>query len=100
MKRACIICGTPATGRRCPAHTPADDGTTHTGWSPYRNGTKQNRFRRDLLTRAQGRCERCGNTNDLRACHITPLIDGGTYDLSNGILLCCDCDKTTDRYAR
>jgi len=41
----------------------------------------------------------CGSTTDLRACHIVPLHQGGSYDPSNGVTRCKTCDKTTDRYA-
>lgn len=95
MKRACPRCGTPTTGRYCPAHA-----GNHTGWSPTRNRAAQQRFRDELMARANGRCEECGATENLRACHITPLSRGGTYDPSNGRLLCRTHDQMTDRYAR
>jgi predicted nucleic acid-binding Zn ribbon protein len=104
MRRICTVCGTPtpAGQRRCNAH-----GGTHTGWSPNRDRQAQARFRTALLTRATHQCEatnpdgtRCTNTTNLRACHLTPLHQGGTYDTANGALLCRDHDKHTDPYAR
>jgi 5-methylcytosine-specific restriction endonuclease McrA len=52
------------------------------------------------MERAGGRCEHCGSTEDLRACHIVPLHKGGCYALSNGMLLCVVCDTATGKFAR
>lgn len=65
-------------------------------------------MREALLRRAGHQCEeidsatgqRCTETQDLRACHLIPLADSGSYDLSNGRLRCARHDKETDRYAR
>jgi predicted restriction endonuclease len=95
MKRACPRCGKPTTGRYCPAHN-----GNHTGWSPNRDRARQAAFRTALIAREDGRCQICGTTQDLRACHIIPLSRGGTYDPTNGRLLCKTHDKATDPYAR
>lgn len=79
---------------------PARPVGRHTGWSPGRDRAAQARMRRALLARADGRCENCGNTHDLRATHITPVRDGGGYGPENGRLLCRSCDLKTDRHAR
>lgn len=40
----------------------------------------------------------CGATQELRACHIVPLYQGGSYDLSNGVTLCAKHDAQTERW--
>jgi hypothetical protein len=68
----------------------------------------QQAFRTALIARAGGRCEevdaetgqRCTETRDLRACHLVPLAEGGTYELSNGRLRCARHDRATDPKAR
>jgi 5-methylcytosine-specific restriction endonuclease McrA len=101
MKRACTICGAPtALGNRCAKHAPKQPRNPAGGRSPGRDRTQQAQFRAALMQRAQGRCEDCGNTTDLRATHIIPLASGGGYALSNGRLRCKACDMASDRYAR
>lgn len=113
MNRRCLgKCGRLiAHGSYCNVCKP-EGGT----WSKGRDRTAQARFRRGLMARAGGRCEwvhsvddpdggtrwvvRCDVTTDLRACHVVPLRDGGSYELSNGVLLCKTHDKATDRHAR
>jgi 5-methylcytosine-specific restriction endonuclease McrA len=79
----------------CPTH-----GGNHTGRSPSRDRAAQHRFRQAVLTRDGHACTECGNTNDLRACHIQPLAHGGTYSPDNGVTRCGHCDRDTDPYAR
>lgn len=81
--------------RPCPTH----DGT-HTGRSPGRDRTAQAHFRTAVLLRDGHACIHCGTTTDLRACHLTPLADGGSYHPDNGITRCAECDRATDPYAR
>lgn len=66
----------------------------------HRNRASHLRFMRAVKKRDGYRCVECGSTTDLRACHIIPLHQGGTDDLSNGVTRCGDCDKRTDPYAR
>ena len=96
MRKACVICGTVSDQARCPTHR--INPNAHR--SPNRDRAAQARFRTALLKRAGHQCEACGETQDLRACHITPLARGGSYDPSNGRLLCRSCDMATDPYAR
>jgi hypothetical protein len=108
VKRSCLECGASfsprsRTDRRCPIHQGSG-----TGWSHNRDSAKQAAFRRALIERAGGRCEetdaetgrRCTETQDLRACHLVPLVEGGGYELSNGKLRCARHDRATDRHAR
>lgn len=100
-----------ASGSYCAECNPRKSGA----WSKGRDRTAQARFRRGLMARAGGRCEwveavrdndthstmvRCSAITDLRACHITPLSKGGSYEMGNGVLLCRTHDRLTDRYAR
>lgn len=55
---------------------------------------------RAVKKRDRYRCRDCGSTENLRACHIVPLHEGGSHDPSNGITRCKHCDKRTDPYAR
>ena len=55
------------------------------------------------MKRAGGRCEGCGSTEDLRACHVIPLsvlVGAARYDVANGKLLCRKCDRRTDPAAK
>jgi 5-methylcytosine-specific restriction endonuclease McrA len=97
---ACRTCGTPSDQRRCPRHRTAPPRNPTGGRSPGRDRTQQARFRQAILTRDGYACQDCGATQDLRACHIVPLADGGSNDVSNGICRCASCDKATDPYAR
>ena len=57
----------------------------------------------EVLLRAQGRCEICGNrapfirvsdgTPYLEVHHITPLHEGGADDLSNVVAICPNCHR-------
>lgn len=103
MRKACTRCGKPTTqGNRCEAHS-----GNHTGWSPNRDRVAQHNFRIMLQARAGNQCEhttptgqRCTTTTDLRACHLTPISEGGGYGMADGVLLCRMHDKQTDPYAR
>ena len=57
-------------------------------------------MRKAVLRRDGHRCTSCGSIVDLRAAHITPLAEGGSYHPSNGTTLCAECDKRSDPYAR
>jgi 5-methylcytosine-specific restriction endonuclease McrA len=72
---------------------------TGSGWSG-RNNAAHLRFMRAVKKRDGHQCQDCGATTDLRACHIVPLREGGSYDPSNGITRCKRCDKRTDPFAR
>lgn len=92
----------PLNVRACPIHL------KHNGWSYNRDRAAQRRLRRALLERANGQCEwldirtgiRCATTVDLRACHRTPVGEGGSYDPADAVLLCRRHDRATDRNAR
>lgn len=98
---ACLICGTTSDQRRCPRHRPAMPARPNRGsWSPYRDRAAQARFRAAVLARDGHACRHCGATTDLRAAHLVPLINGGTYDPANGITRCGACDVRRDPHAR
>lgn len=52
-------------------------------------------FRRAVLERAGGRCERCGKAGRLHAHHIRPRSRGGKHELANGAALCPACHGST-----
>lgn len=80
-------------------HWPPKPNSNGTGYS-NRDRAAQARFRTAVLNQDGHQCANCGSTQDLRACHLTPLHMGGTYDLSNGLTRCSSCDIETDGYAR
>lgn len=100
------VCPRPGCPRLtpCPVHGTPENAPR----SKNRDRSAQRRMRVALMQRAGGRCEeidsatgqRCTETTDLRACHLIPLVDGGSYHPSNGKLRCKRHDKETDRYAR
>lgn len=108
VQYACTRCGKPthSLNKRCARHGGSDVVGTHTGYSRERDRAAQQRFRDALLARAGGRCERvvrgrrCPETQDLRACHIVALAEGGSYDADNGELLCGAHDRQSDPRAR
>lgn len=77
-----------------------------TGWSPNRDSAKQARFRKAVLARDGHRCvrfvrgRRCTETTNLRAAHLKPLAEGGSYHPDNGATLCAKHDCESDPYAR
>lgn len=83
--------------KRYPPRPPAHPGGHR---SPNRDRVAQARFRRAVLARDGGACVECGSTVDVRACHLTPVRDGGSYDVSNGVTRCKYHDQATDPYAR
>tara|TARA_Y100000310_G_C20674757_1_gene812349 strand:- start:1235 stop:1609 length:375 start_codon:yes stop_codon:yes gene_type:complete len=57
--------------------------------------------KRALMTQADGRCQRCGNTARLQFDHVVPIHLGGTADISNGQVLCSHCHRQkTDQELR
>jgi hypothetical protein len=79
----------------------------HSGWSP--TVTRGSGRVPPSAARALGRPvrgarretgARCTETEDLRACHLTPLGDGGDYSLTNGRMRCRRHDRATDPKAR
>jgi hypothetical protein len=108
VKRVCLKCGQPFTPktrrqRRCTLHQ-----GTGTGYSHNRDTAAQKRFRKALMVRSGGRCEeideetgeRCTETRDLRACHLTPLVEVESYDPALGRMRCARHDRATDPKAR
>lgn len=87
--------------RPCAIH---DAGRTRSGnagtWNPGRDRAAHIRFARVVKKRDGFRCQDCGATTDLRACHIVPVADGGSYDPANGITRCGACDRASDPHAR
>ncbi|HET8954275.1 MAG TPA: HNH endonuclease signature motif containing protein [Solirubrobacterales bacterium] len=99
MKRPCIGCGRLILkGSYCPRCDPSRKRRRVT---PGRgSGGAAARFRREVLARAGGRCERCGSTEDVEAHHRRALTDGGSNDPSNGEALCRRCHRPADRQQR
>lgn len=100
MKRSsvCTRPGCPQL-RPCPTHDAGRASNAGT-WNPGRDRAAHIRFARAVKQRDGFRCQDCGATTDLRACHIIAVHDGGSYDPSNGITRCGRCDRQTDPYAR
>jgi predicted restriction endonuclease len=101
---ACSRCGKTSDQKQCPKHRRPKSAS----WSTNRNRSKQHAFRQQVLANAGHRCQyvegtaRCpvhGDQN-LRACHITPLHQGGSYHPDNGKALCQAHDRLTDPWAR
>ena len=106
--KPCIICGarTPGTGR-CPAH-PARTEADRVQAQPWRLGYRDPEYHRErqaTKTRANGRCEKCGNTctsctnagvthcPHLECDHIIELRDGGPNKRHNMRMLCPLCHQ-------
>lgn len=100
MTRYCTHCGRLVSAAHYQRHTQAHRLGPTGHRSPNRNRPAQARLRRQLIARADGQCEHCGATHDLRAAHIIPLRQGGPDTPNNARLLCRTCDKATDPYAR
>lgn len=65
--------------RRAPGgKNPAGRSSLMPTWH-NRNRAAQHHFRQAVLERDAYRCVDCGSTQDLRACHLTPIIQGGGY---------------------
>ena len=97
MTSVCTVsgCARLATNRgRCKIH-----GGTHTGWSSGRDRAAQERSRRAVLERDGYACVDGGSTEDLRACHLTLISEGGGYAPAEGITRCRRCATRTDRWA-
>jgi 5-methylcytosine-specific restriction endonuclease McrA len=45
-----------------------------------------------LLEECGGRCLSCGTAEDLSADHIVPLCLGGSNEIGNIQVLCCECN--------
>jgi ribosomal protein S14 len=81
LRRACIICGRPTSGARCPAHTVARPSFRERGYDG-----EYDRNRRALLATATA-CWICGQParpgDPLTADHIIPRSQGGGSSLGN-----------------
>lgn len=69
-------------------------------WSSNRDQAAHARFRRAVKERDGYRCVVCGSTRDVRAAHIVPVAQGGSYEPENGRTLCKAHDMATDPHAR
>lgn len=86
------VCSRPG----CPNFSPCPEHARprNARWSEGRDGKQQGRFRRDVMARARGYCERCGQPATV-AHHVRP---GYTPDC--GLALCDDCHVAVDDKAR
>lgn len=90
--KTCTVCGRRGVAgtTRCELH-----------WAPRHSPRHQyqtaeyRRHRRQVLERAAGRCEACGEpTGDTtQVDHIVPIRDGGDNSLANLRALCRDCHR-------
>ncbi len=87
--RPCLNCGqlvkTPAS--YCCHCDPSPDRYREKRGSGWAQGS----FRQAVLANAGHRCQRCGNTRNLEAHHVTPVAEGGSHHPDNGRALCRDC---------
>lgn len=60
----------------------------------------QSEFRTQLMDLYQSKCVVSSNSNpdELEAAHIVEVVDGGDYDVSNGLVLEANIHKTFDKY--
>jgi len=47
----------------------------------------------ELVLRAEGRCQNCGNEDDLMPCHYVPSSLGGSDNVDNLWLGCFTCHR-------
>ena len=91
--KPCLVCGTPSTKNRCPAHKVADKRPSRANRPA--TGSEKARLRRATLAGDSWTCRWCGvvdrSGRSLQADHITPLSLGGTNDLENMQALCISC---------
>jgi hypothetical protein len=69
-----------------------------TGWSPDRDPAAHARFARAVKAYAGNRCQLCGATTRLAAHHRNGDVTDNRTE--NGLLVCVDCHKELDPYAR
>ncbi len=77
--KACVVCGTPTTQRRCPTHRTNRNGSTR-AWRKLRAHALNGQS-----------CALCGQPAT-HADHITPLAYGGTNHPENIQPTCATCN--------
>lgn len=87
------VCSKPG----CPNFAPCPEHSRprNASWSEDRDLAKQYHFRKALLTRAGGVCERCGVAPATVAHHVRP-----GYGEQCGLALCDACHMALDHKAR
>jgi len=75
----------------CPVHA----RPRNAAWSKDRDHRAQGRFRKAVMRRSHGVCERCHQSPAQVAHHVRP-----GYDPSAGLALCHDCHRAIDDKAR
>jgi len=94
MRGRARVCAVVGCGRLQPCPEHASDHTH--GRSPWRDRESQRWFRRALLLRSDGSCDRCGKSGvELFAHHDRP-----GWDPEHGRLLCGACHMAVDNMAR
>ena len=87
--KACLDCGRPTSGSRCPRHRREHE--RRRGTPDQRGYDKQHRAMRRQAIDAHPYCVDCGTSEDLCADHIVPLSRGGTNALANYAVRCRRC---------
>ncbi|MFD7015905.1 HNH endonuclease [Streptomyces sp. NPDC059928] len=99
-KSICMSVGcTSVTVRsgRCEAHAPAKRNWRTSARNLNRPGDA-NKRRSLVLARDRFTCQRCGSRERLEVDHLVPVSRGGTWDLSNLWVLCCECHRRKTYY--
>jgi hypothetical protein len=92
-QRPAHVCSVPGCPELtpCPTHSrPAD-----APWTPDRDHRLQRWFRKLLMSRSDGICERCRRAPATVAHHVRP-----GYDADCGLALCDACHMALDNKAR
>lgn len=96
--RACLDCGKPTEGSRCPEHARAKERkrarrAKALGLTGARGSTAASRSRRArVLERAGHRCRYCGVAATI-ADHFVPLAKGGQDEEDNLVAACEPCNS-------
>lgn len=87
------VCSTPGCPNLepCPVHARPRNAR----WSHERSSRGQHAFRKAVMRRSGGVCERCRRARAEVAHHVRP-----GYDASDGLALCNACHREIDNHAR
>lgn len=93
--RACLDCGRPCEGTRCPEHRRTNAARRKAeGLTGERGSTHESRKRRErVLERAAHRCFYCRSEGADIADHYYPLAKGGPDAEANLVAACKPCNQ-------